>query len=308
MAKHLEDIGKDAKDLLTESFPIDGTVKVTGQGQVFGLVQKLTISRTLKREKGSVREIVSAAFEPKYDWKDQNLEFTGKFTSGHDVTVGSSVRDLLGQGSKIELNASLLGRDGMNGGVIASYKNDILALKAKAIYPLTPKKPLKVSAETVLHHSGSNSNVGLGVDVCLEGDTVKIFGESVLSHTAPDAQYKAHLRYDVYDSSLNGGLSFWQRFSEKSSWAFDILSEEWATRTTFTAGSEYKCSDACSFKGKWKVTKNSDKTDYRFGASLKYKVSPHVIATIGSDLNPRSFLGSLDGEPHSFGLELKLQE
>jgi hypothetical protein len=308
MAKHLEDIGKDAKDLLNESYPIDGSLKVSAQFKALGLVPKFSLNRSVKREKAAVREIVSAAFEPKYEIKEKNVEFTGKFTSGHDFTGGSSCRDLIVRGSKLELNVTRSDKDGINGVALASFKNEGVAVKGKIAYPFTPKKPIKLFAELVLHHFSSNSNVGVGAEVCLEGDTAHIYGEAVMAHTANDSQYKGLLRYDVYDNSLNCGLSFWQRFNDKTSWAFDILSEDWSAKTTFTAGSEYKATDSCSVKGKWKVSKNNERVDYRFGASVRHKLSPYVTATLGADLNPRSFLGSLDGDANSFGLELKLQD
>jgi len=60
-------------------------------------------------------------------------------------------------------------------------------------------------------------------------------------------------------------------------------------------------------KGKW-ILKQTDKTDYRFGVALRQKITPFVTATFGADLNPRNFLGSTEGDAHSFGLELKLQD
>jgi len=269
---------------------------------------KVTLTRSVKREKSAVKELVTAAFEPKYEIKDHNLELTAKVTSVHDLNVGTSVRDLLGHGSKVEVNVIRSDRDGINGVALGSFKHESFALKAKVTYPFTPKKPVKISSEAVLHHSGSNSNLGIGVDVSLEGDSAHIFGEGVLSHSTHDAQYKGHVRYDVYDSTFNWGLSFWQKLSDKTCWAFEILSEEWAAKTTFTAGSEIKVNDSYTAKGKWKVIKTNDRVDYRFGTSLKHKMSPYVTGVIGADLNPRSFLGSVDGDPHSFGIEIKLQE
>jgi len=144
--------------------------------------------------------------------------------------------------------------------------------------------------------------------VSLEGPIARIFTEGVYAHTTKDSQYKAVARYDVYDSSILWGFSFFQKVSDRNLWAFDLTSEENSTKTTFTAGTEYKYDDSTTVKGKWKLVKHNDKVDYRFGASVRQKFSPFVTATVGSDLNPRSFIGSTDGEPHSFGVEIKLQD
>jgi hypothetical protein len=308
MAKHLEDIGKDAKDLLTESFPIDGSAKITTQTKCLGFVQKVGLLRSLKREKTGVREVVTAVFEPKYELKDPKVEISSKVSTANDFTVGTTVRDLIGSGSKFEINATTSDKDGFNGVAAASYKNDTVAIKGKVTYPFTPKKPIKITSEAVYHHSGFGTNLGVGVDVSLEENIARIFTEGVLSHSSKDAQYKGSVRYDVYDATLLYGLSFFQKISDRNSWAFDISAEDNLSKSTFTAGTEYKVDELTTVKGKWKLVKNNDKLDYRLGASLKQKVSHYVTLTVGSDLNPRSFLGSADGEPHSFGLEIKFQD
>jgi len=309
MAKHLEDIGKDGKDLLTESYPIDGSIKVTAQAKTLGIGSKVSLSRTVKREKSStVREIISAVFEPKYEMKEYNLELNGKFSSTHDVNVGASVKDIIGNGSKVDLNLTRSEKDGLNGVALVTFKSDALAVKGKATYPFTPKKPIILYADAVLHHSPINCNAGAGVEVSLEGETARILCDGVFAHSTNDAQYKAIVRYDVYDNNLNWGLSYWQKFSEKYSFAFDIFSEDWSNKTTFAAGGEHKVNDT-AVKGKWKVIKTNDRVDFRIGSSIKQKLSPFATAIIGMDLNPRSFLGISDAEPpHSFGIELKLQD
>jgi len=308
LAKHLEDIGKDAKDLLTEGFPNDGAVKVTAQTKSLGFNHKISLNRSLKRDKTGVREVVTAAFEPKYELKEHNLEFTGKLSTTNDITVGTSVRDLVGSGSKVEINVTKSDRDGINGVASASYRSELLALKGKFTYPVTPKRPIKINAEAVWHHGGSNSSYGGGLDVNLEGDIARIFAEGVFTHSAKDSQYKGLLRYDVYDSTVLWGVSFWQRVSDRQHLAFDLTSEDNASKTTFTTGTEYKVDDKTTVKGKWKLIKQNDRVDYRLGVSLKQKLSTFVTATLGSDLNPRSFLGSGEGDPNSYGIEIKFQD
>jgi len=308
MAKHLEDIGKDAKDLLNEGYPIDGTVKITSQTNAFGFIQKESLTRTVKREKSGVRELVTASFEPKYEIKEHKVEFTGKLSTGSEVNVGTSVRDLLGSGSKIEVNFTQSDRDGANLVGVASILQHSFGVKGKVTYPITPKKPIKINGEVVAHHTGTNSNVGAGVDLSLEGDVARIYAEGVVSHSAVTSAYKGQVRYDVYESSLLWSLSFWQRVNAYNTWAFNITSEDNANKTTFTTGTEYRAAEDTSVKGKWKLVKHGDRVDYRVGASLKQRLTDHVTITLGSDLNPRSFIGSGDGDTNSFGLEIKFQD
>jgi len=273
-----------------------------------GFNHKISLNRALKRDKTGVREVVTAAFEPKYELKEHKLEFTGKVSSTNDITVGTSVRDLLGSGSKVEINVTKTDRDGINGVATASYRSEILALKGKFTYPVTPKRPIKINTEAVWHHSPTNSNYGGGIDVNLEGDIARIFAEGVFAHTAKDSQYKGLVRYDVYDSSLLWSVSFWQRVSDRQHLGFDLTSEDNAAKTTFTTGTEYRVDEATAVKGKWKLIKQNDRVDYRLGLSVKQRLSTFVTATLGSDLNPRSFLGSGEGDPNSYGLEIKFQD
>jgi len=303
MAKHLEDIGKDAKDLLNESYLTDGTIKVSAQSRTLGFVHKLTLNRTIKREK-SAKEIITATFEPKYEFKDYNLDFTGKVTSSNDMSMGTSIRDIIPR-TKIEFNLNKSDRDGLSTALLTTYKSDFLAIKSKINYPFSPKQPIKLNFETVLHHR--RSQAGLGVDINYEGNIAHVFTEGVLAHTTRDSQYKGLVRYDVYNGALNLGFSFWQKISERCNWALDLFSEN-SMKTTFTAGTEYKVDEASSVKGKWKLVKTADRIDYRIAASIKQKLSPYVTFILSSDLNPRSFIGGADGEPHSFGLEIKLQD
>jgi hypothetical protein len=307
MAKHIEDIGKEAKDLLTESYPIDGTVKITSQTKAGCFTPKISLNRQVKRDKGSVKEIVSAGIEPKYEIKQHKLELSGKLSSLNDLTASASVRDLVAKGSKVEVSYSRSDKDGINGIGGVSFKNEVVALKGKLTYPFTPNKPTKIASEVVLHHSASNVNVGCGVDVSLE-ESAHISFEGVLAHFSKDTHYKGLVRYGLYESSLNWGFSIWRKLTDNCFWGIDFITDNNSTKNTLTTGSECKIDDSTIIKGKCKVTKSKDKMDYRVGLSLKQKLSPTITAILGTDLNPRSFLGNSEGDPHSFGLEIKFQD
>jgi hypothetical protein len=287
-------------------YPADGTVKVVTQTKTQGFTLKATLNRSLKKEKSGIKETVSAAFEPKFEWRKQNMEFSGKLTSLSDYSGGVIAKDLLGPSSKVELTLNQSDRDGLSTIGLASYKTAKLALKGRISYPFSIKKqPVKINAEIV--GKLQDFNVGAGVTVNLEGDVARINTEGVLAYDVHDSQYKTRLGYDIFDGSLLCGLSFFQKFSSKTNWGLDITSEENFSKTSFIVGVEQKLDDFTVLKGKW-LLRQTEKTDWRFGVSLKQKVSPYVTATLGADLNPRAFLGSTDGDPHTFGLEIKILE
>jgi len=305
MAKPLDDIGKDAKDLLTEGYPIDGTVKVAVQTRALGFIPKVTLVRALKREKTATREVVSAVFEPKYEWREHNLEFTSKFSTTSELSGGVSARDIFTKGTKVEIAANRNERDGLSGVFGGAFRNDHFSLRGKLTYPFAPKKPIKAALEGVFQVV-ANTNVGVGVDVTLEGEVARIKTDAVIAYTTKENQFKGLLRYDVYESSVLWGLSYFQKISNFTNWAVDITTEGPA-KSTFSVGADHKVDEFTALKGKW-ILKQTDKTDYRFGVALRQRITPFVTATFGADLNPRNFLGSTEGDAHSFGLELKLQD
>jgi len=302
-------IGKDARELLTEGFPIDGTVKVAIQTRALGFIPKVTLIRALKREKSATREVVSAVFEPKYEWREHNLEFTSKFSTTSELSGGVSAKDIFTTGTKIDITANRSERDGLSGVFGGAYRNESFSFKGKLSYPFAPKKPIKSTVEGVFQVV-ANTNVGVGVDVTLEGEVARIRTDAVIAYTTLQNQFKGLLRYDVYESSVLWGLSYFQRISPRTNWAIDITTDNvpgTPAKSSFSVGADHKIDDFTSVKGKW-ILKQTDKTDYRFGVALRQRVTPFVTATFGTDLNPRNFLGSTEGEPHSFGFELKLQD
>jgi len=306
MARHLDDIGKDAKDLFCEGFPIDGTVKVAVQTRALGFIPKVTLIRALKREKSTTKEVVSAVFEPKYEWREHNLEFTSKFSTSSELSGGVSARDIFTKGTKIDITANRSERDGLSGVFGGAYRNDSFSFKGKLCYPFAPKKPIKANVEGVFHVV-ENTNVGVGVDVTLEGEVARIKTDAVVAYTTKENQFKGLFRYDVYESTVLWGLSYFQKISPRTNWGLDITTDGNPAKSTFSVGADHKVDDFTSVKGKW-ILKQTDKTDYRFGVALRQKVTPFVTATFGADLNPRNFLGSTEGDAHSFGFELKLQD
>jgi len=305
MAKPLDDIGKDAKDLLNEGYPIDGTVKFAVQTRALGFIPKVTLLRSLKREKTATREVVSAVFEPKYEWREHNLEFTSKFSTTSELSGGVSAKDIITKGTKVEITANRNERDGLSGVFGGAFRNEHFSFKGKLTYPFAPKKPIKAAVEGVFQVV-ANTNAGVGVDVTLEGEVARIKTDAVIAYTTKENQFKGLLRYDVYESTVLWGLSYFQKISNKTNWAIDITSEGPA-KSAFSVGADHIVDEFTALKGKW-VLKQTDKTDYRFGVALRQKITPFVTATFGADINPRNFLGSTEGDAHSFGLDLKLQD
>jgi hypothetical protein len=303
MAKHLEDIGKDAKDVLTLDFPNEGSVKFTTQSKTAeNVTVKSAISRVLKRDK-TVREVVTATFEDKLELPAQNIEINGKISSNRDVSGSVAVKDLAVSGSKFELNVSQTA-DGLAATPQVIFKNNSVAVKGKVIYPISGKKSdIKLFAEAGF--VASNLHVGLGTTVTLEPTSTVIQLEGVGSYSHNNSQITARMNHTLQSALVAVGISFYQLVCPSFKIAVEATGDITGDKIALTAGGEYKVDKATTVKGKFGYKQNKKVSDIRSALSLKQQICPSLTAVFGSDLNAFSLLGLVGGDPHSFGLELK---
>jgi len=312
MSKHYGDIGKDSKDLLALDFPADGTVKVSVQTKTSdGTTMKATVNRYNKKEKTGLKEIISAVFEPKHELKKHNLEFTSKISTLNEFTAGLSAKDLGTQGVKVDITGTQSERDGTGAQVAASYKNELVATKVGLTYPLPSgkkdRKPLKINADLVLNVY----KFLLGTNIALDLDEKTSWkGEGIISYSESSYQVTARGSHEQKTAQTLWGLSFFHKVSDRTKWALDVEADQAWLKPVASVAGEYQLDATTTVKGKWAVrlTDTSKQTELRAGVGIKQKVTPYVTATLGTDLNFRNLLGETIGDPHSFGLEVKLSD
>jgi len=303
MAKHLEDIGKDAKDLLTQDFPNEGSVKFTTQSRTSeNVTVKSSFSRVVKRDK-VVREIVGAAFEDKWELPAHNLEFNAKISSNRDLSGSVAVKDWVGLGSKIELNVAQ-NPDGVSATPQLIFKNNNVALKGKVIYPISGKSThIKLFAEAGF--VASNIYAGLGTAVTLENSGAAVLLEGVGSYYYKNHQITARVNHALHGALVGLGITYYQTCSSICKFAIDTAADTSFDKFGVVAGGEYKVDKFTTVKGKVGYKQYKNIPDVRVSLALKQQISPSITAIFGSDLNGFSFAGVEGGEPHTFGLELK---
>jgi len=306
MAKHIEDIGKDAKDLLSQNFPSDGTVKFSTESKnPANFTFKSNLSRSIKKDKTATREAVSATFEDKLEIKDKNIEFNCKITSNKEYSGAVVIKDPVGVGSKVELGVNQ-NADGIHTSPSVIYKTDSLAIKSKVVYPLSGKKnEIKLFAEAGFHTS--NIHAGIGSVVTLDGSKTVIDLEGVSSYAIQNNQITARANHTLNENLIGFGASYFHHYDHATKLAVDVSSDSTLEKVTLTAGGEYKVDTFSTVKGKVTYKQNKKDTDLRAALSLKQQIYPNLSATFGTDLNTRSFWGNETGEPHSFGVELKFE-
>jgi len=314
MAKHFSDIRKEPTDLLNNDFPADGTVKVNVQAKTDdGLTMKATLNRGFKRDKTTgIKEIVSAVFEPKFEWKKNNLEFNGKFSTQNEFSGGLSVKDIASVGTKVDLTLSQNERDGTNAQVSASYKTELFASKLGLTYPFPTggkkdNKPLKINGELVfqIYKFLVGTNIAFDIE-----EKVSWKGEGQVNYSNSSYQVTARGSREQKSDQFLWGFSFFKNISPSTKLAIDLETDPAVLRPTASVAGECQLDDATTVKGKWsvKLAETSKQAELRAGLGLKQKVNPHFTAILGADLNFRNLLGDVIGDPHSFGVEIKLSD
>jgi len=306
MAKHFEDIGKDAKDLLSQDFPSHGSIKITTQTKNSENVSvKSSVSRPAKKEKGS-REIICATFEEKYENKQHNLELHGKITTNNEYSGTVTLKDFIGSGSKTELHVHK-NQDSLTASPSVTFKTDSLAIKTKLVYPIFSEKKsaLKVLAETGFHVA--NLYGGLGTSIILDTPNASIDLEGVASYTEKNYQFTARAKHHLQTNILGFGLSYIHKLANRSTLAVEVTSDTTLEKFNITAGAQKKCDKYTTLKGKASIKHTKKETEIRSGLSLKQHLCPALLVTLGIDLNLPLLFGQDIGEPHSFGAEFKFE-
>jgi len=229
MAKHYSDYGKDSKDLLAQDFPFDGTLKLVTQTKTSNdVTMKATVSRSVNKK--DKKEVVSAVIEPKYEWKENNIEVTAKLSSANEFSGGFSLKDFLAKGAKLELNASQ-NEEGSSVQAGESYKAENLAAKFGLTYPLLAqvgkkdKKPIKINGDLVWTPI-KHIHVGSVFNYELDSSRPSLKTEVAVGYTAGQYQINARGSYDRRQNIILFGLSFFYKISKILKWAFDFETDQ----------------------------------------------------------------------------------
>jgi len=293
-----------------------------------------TGSRSFETKDGATEEKLSGTVEPKFEWKEQNTEFTGKLSTLGEFEAGASIKDLVIKGSKLSFTGLQSDKDGaaLKGSV--AFKNDFISTKAGVKYPFKVKTHVNWNGEVVFRYP---ENLYWGADLrydsavrgpaeTAEADQPKdqFFWNAKAGVVLESNQF--HIGFenlankDKKTNKANPVLStfnvgFFQAVNESIKVAFGFSAELKNVKgIEFNAGSEYKVDKDTSLKGKFGFVGAKDAADreFRLGLGVKQTVSEHAVVTVGADVNARSLLGGPNvnlgsTKPHSFGFEVKFQ-
>jgi len=328
MAKSYEDIGKEAIEFITKGFPNSGTFKFAAETKTpNGVTVKATGTRSFDiKDKDNVVEKIAGELEPKFEWKEHDLELTGKLATQGEFEGGVTFNNLAINGAKLSFTGIQSDSDG--GAVKSSinYKHSQVAVKAGVKYPFKTSTHINWNGElTVKAHEKIYAGASALYDQAVKG-------EGVGDHPSDRKLYNVKAGYiDTYQQAI---VSFENQLAKDKKTIYELFnffySYTLSSAIKFAVGAtverknlkgtelhvagEYKVDKDTVVKGKVSViqaAKPEDK-EFRVAIATKQNVTERVNVTVGADINARALLGApgkiqSSGKPHSFGFEVKFQ-
>jgi len=340
MSKAYEDIGKDAVEFITKGFPNGGTFKCAVETKTpNGVSLKANAARSLEHKKGAYTEKLTSEFEPKWEWKENNAEFSGKASVAGDFEGGISISDVATAGTKVSVTGYQSDKDGMAVKGQLAFKNNQISAKGGAKFPLKPNSHMNCNGELTFRHDNIYAGADIRYDKAMVAATADTTGEKP-KPLADRLLYNVKLGYltdqlqvvAFVEDQLNKepgattpifhtfNMNFLYTLTAAIKLGFGFSVERNNEKPVeISAAGEYKLDRDTSLKGKFSMVaaKNADDKEFRLGLAMKQNVTERVNVTVGADLNTRAILGqgtpgtagSAPGstKPHSFGFEVKFQ-
>jgi len=288
------------------------------------VTRKVSEKKDEKTNSTSRNEEIEAVIEPKFDWKEQNIEFTGKFSTGQTgpYEASFSAKDLITGGTKVGVTG-INDKDGASAKLTASYKNDNMAVKFSSQYPFEDFKPVKAGGSLVLHHQ----NVFLGGDAKYEFGhqgldkknldrkvfvAPKLGYQGILAYATKENQVHAYYQHNITKGNTQPailGFGWFHNISSALKYALNASVCRNNTRgAQGTVGAQYVYDEHTTLRSKFTVQNGADEkdpTEFRVGLGASQKINSNLSAVVGADVNVRKILGGNEGCDHSFGFELK---
>jgi len=196
---------------------------------------KTSLFRSIKKDKVT-KEAISATYEEKYEDKAHNLELSGKLTTNSEYTGTVLLKDLIGAGSKFELNINKT-PDSLSASPLLIYKTDNLAFKGKMVYPISGKKsPIKLAGEMGFLFSSLYG--GIGTTISRDTPKTSIDLEGVAAYADKNHQLTARVKHTLQSAIVNLGLSYYYRYHSRCPVAFEVNTDTTFEKFSVNAGAQ----------------------------------------------------------------------
>jgi len=302
MAKSYGDIGKEARDVLSQDFLNDGTFRISHASKT---KDNISVKTTFSRANPSGKETVTAVVEPKFDL-NPFVELNFKLSTNKDVTAGVIGKNFGVDGLKVEATGTQSERDGLTVNVSGYWSNPTLNGKVSLTAPLASQK--HKLTEEVAFKVNPQTHIGLkGVYSVSDGaiDLFPTFGYSQGDHVVGISA-----QYGVASKKSSASISTHSKLTPASKLATDFKYELNPAKNgelaSLTVGIDYKVNPKTTLKvkGKGIAFANTNK-DARFNLAVKHQLTPSTTLGIGADIGLSGALG-FGPSTNSFGLEIKI--
>eukprot|EP01128_Nolandella_sp_AFSM9_P009415 TRINITY_DN6017_c0_g1_i1.p1 TRINITY_DN6017_c0_g1~~TRINITY_DN6017_c0_g1_i1.p1 ORF type:complete len:316 (+),score=106.94 TRINITY_DN6017_c0_g1_i1:55-948(+) len=295
MATYFDDIDKSSNDLFKKGFPVNGSFKVTSEFASDDASVVASAERTVS--KGADK--VTATIEPKFTFKDYNIEFTPKLTTNQNNSFSLNLKNYLGESSKFALGVVTTKAGAAGNSFTAGYeiKTANVAAKVGLTFPDdSEENPVKASANVGTVYEGvtvgASANFTSSYDDGESHDGVTAFAGKI-------GYGGAVIKYESGDDAKCTASYFKQNDDIKLAGKFDYNTVSHKSAVAF--GADWKYAADTTIKSKLSVAGDN----FRSGFSLSQQYTPAATVTIAADLNNLALLGSNSGAAHSFGVEVK---
>jgi len=304
-----KDLNKSG-DLITKSFLTNNSVSITAETKSGDVTVKSSVS-------GDDKKPFASVLEPKYEWKEHDVVFEGKFSTANAFNAKATFKNVGTDGlnlsvsgdrtikeekkeAKKEAEGALIVSNAATGGL--QFSHELVNLGVDIKLPIANPKE-KISVAGTLHAKPHpNGSVGLKVDYVHGGD---LTGEGKLVGGTDQIEGGVSLTYP--EKVVGGG--FWHSYNSNFQWAASA-SHPLSTKkpTEVNVAGNYKFDDFTTLKAK--LTAGFDhgakpENTFRGAVSIQQKVNLNTTVTVGADVNFNHAFGlGKAGDASSYGFQL----
>jgi hypothetical protein len=302
MAKPYGDIGKEARDVLSQDFLNEGVFRISHTSKT---KDNINVKTTFSRSNPNGKETVTAVLEPKFDL-NPNVELNFKLSTNKDVTAGVVGKNLGVDGLKLEASGTQSEKDGLTLNINGSFSNSSLNGKISLTAPLSSQK-YKLTEEVAFKFN-PQTHIGLkGVYGVADG-SIDLF--PAIAYTQGDHVIVSSAQYGVTSKKSSVSLSTHSKLTPAvklgSDAKYELNPAKNGELASLNFGLDYKLNTKTSLKAKGKgiVFANTNK-DARFSLAAKHQLTPSTTLVVGADIGLTGALG-FGPSTNSFGIEIKI--
>jgi len=295
-------------DLISKNFLTNNAISITTETKSGDVTVKSTVS-------GDDKKPIAALLEPKFEWKERDIVFEAKLSTGNTFNAKGTLKNVGTDGlnisvsgdrvikpAKKEAESTITITNSATGGF--QFSHELVNISADVKVPIADANEKLTVAGTVHAKPHPNASVGFKVDYVHGGD---LTGEGKLVGGTDQIEGGVSM---TYPEKVVGG-SLWHSYCPHFQWAASVshpLGTPKTPTSVVNVAGNYKFDDFTILKAR--LTAGFDRSgkvenSYRGAVSVQQKINPNTTVTVGADVNfnHACSLGK-GGDASSYGVQL----